>query len=114
MPSPDNNGSSQVNTADQRPSHTVSPTRDQKTVGDLLSTANLGNNDPVTEQVKPSGRQMSRPIRLKNMQNSGPSQALNNPAPLDHEKERVSEELPSLNGPFLRDALNQYNQRDNQ
>ena len=113
MPPPDNNGPSQVNTTDQRPSHAVFPARDQKTVNDLLTAANIDNNGPVTEQVKPSGRQVNRPIRLKNIKNSGPSQAINKPAPLDHEKERISEALPSLKGLFLIDTLKLHSQQDN-
>lgn len=113
MPPPDNYGSPQVNTADQRPSHAVFPARDQKTVNDLLTAANIDNKGPITEQVRPSSRQMNKPIRLKNIQNSGPPPAINNPTPLDHEKERISEELPSLNSPFLIDTLKQYIQRDN-
>jgi hypothetical protein len=112
MPPPDNYGPPQVNTAGPRPSHAVFPARDQKTVNDLLTAANIDNKGPVTEQVKPSSRQMNKPIRLKNIQNSDPSRSINNPTPLDHEKERISEELPSLNSPFLRDTLEQYNKRD--
>ncbi len=113
MPSPDNNGPSQVTTADQRPARAVFPARDQQTVNDLLSAANIDNIDPVTEQVKPSGRQVTRAVRLKNIKNSGPYRAVNKPTSPDHLKERISEELPSLNGPFLTGKLNQYIQQDN-
>jgi hypothetical protein len=98
MSSPANNGLTQVKAPEQFPSTSaVFSAREQKTVSDLLTVADVENTGPLTNQVKISPRQHNKPIRLKNIQNNDPSQTINKAASQYHDNERNSEELPSLN-----------------
>jgi hypothetical protein len=103
MPAPNNSGFSSINTAVQ-PSITSSvfPLQDLQTASGHHSLPGTANADTLTEQGKPSARQVTKPIRLQNIEN---------PTLQNRNSEPISEELPSLNDPILRDTLNQYIQR---
>jgi hypothetical protein len=103
MPAPNNSGFSSINTAVQ-PSFTsgVFPLQDLQTASGHHPLPGTANADALTEPGKASARQVTKPIRLQNIVN---------PTLQNRNSEPISEELPSLNDPFLRDTLKQYIQR---
>jgi hypothetical protein len=103
MPTPNNSGFSSINTAVQ-PSFTsgVFPLQDPQTASGHHQLPGTANADTLTEPGKPSVRQVNKPIRLQNIEN---------PTLQNRNSEPISEELPSLNDPFLRDTLKRYIQR---
>jgi len=108
-PPTNNNGFAQPHTAEQQYfSGGVFPLQRIQTASDLHPQSSVANAEPVTEHVRPPARQITRPIRLKNIQNAASPQSIPDPAQQNRLSERNSEELPSLNNPVLRDTLEQY------
>jgi len=103
MPAPNNSGFSSINTAVQ-PSFTSSvfPLQDLQTASSHHSLPGTASTDTLTKPGKASARQITRPIRLQNIVN---------PTPQNRNSEPISEELPSLNDPILRNTLKRYIQR---
>ncbi|HEY6407213.1 MAG TPA: hypothetical protein VIY29_07090, partial [Ktedonobacteraceae bacterium] len=106
---PTNNGFAQPHTAQQQYfSSGVFPLQRIQTASNLHPQSSVANAEPVTEHVRPPARQITRPIRLKNIQNAASPQSIPDPTPQNQLSERNSEELPSLNDLVLRDTLKQY------
>ncbi|HEY6409142.1 MAG TPA: hypothetical protein VIY29_16905, partial [Ktedonobacteraceae bacterium] len=90
------------------PSTGVFPLQSLKPASALHPLPAPAKTDPSTGQVKPSPRQITKPIRLKSIQDAASQQVANNPMQQNHNSEPISEAIPSLDDPFLRDTLKHY------
>ena len=101
-----NNGVSPLSTVEQSPitAGVLSP-QATKTASSLHPVPGITHADPITENIKPLARQISKPIRLQNIRNATPPPAAQNPVLQNRNTEPISEEMPSLDDLFIRETL---------